>query len=90
MTHFTEEEVTRMVTHMNEDHADSVLLYAQAYGGKPEAVSAQMEGIDATGMDITARLPDGSSLPLRIPFDHELEDAHDAHMTLVKMSKAAR
>ena len=32
----------------------------------------------------------GKETPVRIPFDHTLKDAHDAHITLVKLSKAAK
>jgi putative heme iron utilization protein len=40
-------------------------------------------------MDITAQV-DGEPVPVRIPFDHILADAEDAHQTLIAMIKQAR
>lgn len=74
---------------MNEDHADAVVLYAQAFGGVTDANSAQMLSIDAQGMDLTAQV-NGENLPVRIQFDRVLANAEDAHQTLIAMVKQAR
>ncbi|MEG3842048.1 DUF2470 domain-containing protein [Microcoleus sp. herbarium14] len=86
---FSTEISDRICTHMNDDHASAVVLYAQAYGGNPEATEAQMLAIDANGMDLTARV-NGSTVPVRIKFDRTLTDAEDAHHTLIEMVKQAR
>ncbi|MFK0733433.1 MAG: DUF2470 domain-containing protein [Gloeotrichia echinulata DVL01] len=80
---------SRICKHMNEDHADAVVLYAQAFGGVTSATVASMLSIDSEGMDITAQV-DGEPVPVRIPFDHILADAEDAHQTLIAMIKQAR
>jgi putative heme iron utilization protein len=77
----------RICKHMNRDHAESVLTYAQRYGNQAEATAATLRAIDHTGMDLSAEV-DGATLPVRIAFDHELKDAADAHTTLVAMLKA--
>ncbi|MEO0533000.1 MAG: DUF2470 domain-containing protein [Cyanobacteria bacterium P01_A01_bin.123] len=77
----------RICKHMNKDHADSVLVYAQRYGELQAATAATMNTIDAEGMDLTA-LVDGSEKPVRISFDHQLKDAGDAHHTLVAMLRS--
>lgn len=77
----------RICKHMNKDHAAAVLTYAHRYGDKTDATAATLIGIDHTGMDLTAEV-DGQTLPIRIPFDHKLKDAADAHTTLVAMLKA--
>ncbi|EDX85984.1 hypothetical protein S7335_3687 [Synechococcus sp. PCC 7335] len=77
----------RICKHMNKDHAEAVLTYAHRYGNQTEATAATLTAIDHTGMDLTAEV-DGQMLPLRIPFDHELKDAADAHTTLVAMLRA--
>jgi putative heme iron utilization protein len=77
----------RICKHMNKDHAAAVLTYAQRYGNQTEATAATLTAIDNTGMDLAAEV-DGQSLPIRIPFDHELRDAADAHTTLVAMLRA--
>jgi putative heme iron utilization protein len=74
---------------MNDDHSDAVLLYAQVLGGHPQATAATMRSIDAEGMNLDVHTP-GATLPSRIPFDHVLADAEDAHHTLIAMVKQAR
>jgi putative heme iron utilization protein len=79
----------RICQHMNEDHADAVLIYAKIYGKSTTAETAVMKSIDPQGMDLIAQV-DGASLPLRIPFERELKDSEDAHQTLISMVKEAR
>jgi len=86
---FTSEISARICSHMNEDHQDAVLLYAQKFGSSPNATTAKMLSIDAQGMNLTAEVS-GESLPVRIEFEHHLKDAEDAHHTLINMVKLAR
>ncbi len=79
----------RICAHMNDDHAEAVLLYATVYGQTPEANAATMVAIDPLGMDLSAEV-NGASVPLRVTFDHTLEHSEDAHTTLVRMIKTAR
>jgi putative heme iron utilization protein len=78
----------RILGHMNEDHADSVLAYARHFGGRLSATAATLAGIDTEGMDLLVTEPAGES-PLRIQLKTTLVDATDAHQTLVAMSKEA-
>ncbi|NEO33768.1 MAG: DUF2470 domain-containing protein [Symploca sp. SIO3C6] len=86
---FSTEVSDRICKHMNEDHADALALYAKTFGKSPDTEAAQMLSIDAQGMDLKATV-NGSSIPLRIEFDHTLQDAEDAHYTLIAMIKQAR
>ncbi|NEQ37099.1 MAG: DUF2470 domain-containing protein [Okeania sp. SIO3I5] len=86
---FTVEISDRICSHMNEDHQNAVLLYAQKFGGSANATAAKMLSIDAEGMNLTAEVT-GESLPIRVEFDHTLKDAEDAHHTLIDMLKQAR
>jgi putative heme iron utilization protein len=79
----------RICKHMNEDHGSAIALYAQVYGNAPQTETAIMESIDHQGMNLLAQIP-GSTVPVRIEFDHPLKDAEDAHHTLVAMIKQAR
>jgi putative heme iron utilization protein len=79
-------DVERIVSHMNEDHLDSVLFYVRHFAKRNDAASARLKSIDAQGMDITL----DSGEEINIPFRTPLQSAHDAHMTLVSMSKEAR
>lgn len=86
---FTEAISQRICNHMNEDHADAVALYAKAFGGVSEVTAAEMLRIDQTGMDLVVHQTE-TTLPVRIAFDHELQDSEDAHQTLIAMVKQAR
>jgi putative heme iron utilization protein len=79
----------RICKHMNEDHADSVLLYAQVFGSVPDATAATLLAVDPLGMNLTAQRGE-ESMPVRVNFDHTLVDSEDAHQTLIAMVKQAR
>jgi putative heme iron utilization protein len=79
----------RICKHMNEDHADAVALYARVYGDTPAATQAEMQSIDPEGMTLMVQV-DGTATPVRIQFDHVLQDSEDAHQTLIAMVKQAR
>ena len=83
----TPEVSDRICKHMNRDHAEAVLTYAQRYGHQTEATTATLTAIDPTGMDLQATVND-KTVPVRVTFDHELKDAADAHHTLVAMLRA--
>lgn len=86
---FSTEISDRICKHMNEDHADAVALYAQTFGKSPATEAAQMLSIDADGMNLLTQV-NGEPVPLRIEFDHTLQDAEDAHQTLIAMVRQAR
>jgi putative heme iron utilization protein len=79
----------RICQHMNEDHSDAVALYARVYGNAPQADSAVMKSIDPQGMNLSAKIGN-DILPVRVEFDHTLQDAEDAHHTLIDLLKQAR
>jgi putative heme iron utilization protein len=79
----------RICQHMNEDHAEAIVLYAKVYGNTPDAETAQMSSIDPQGMNLAVQVR-GATVPVRIEFDHPLKDSEDAHHTLIDLVKAAR
>ncbi|MGB3692502.1 MAG: DUF2470 domain-containing protein, partial [Spirulinaceae cyanobacterium] len=79
----------RICKHMNEDHAEAIVLYAQVFGSSPEAEAAKLKAIDPQGMDIITEVK-GESVPVRVSFATPLKDAEDAHHTLIEMLKQAR
>lgn len=85
----TPEISDRICKHMNEDHADAVLLYAKAYGKVTEAEAAQIVKVDPEGMDLSVNVGSQDST-IRIAFDHVLQDSEDAHQTMIAMVKTAR
>ncbi len=85
----TPEVSQRICTHMNDDHAEAVVMYAQVYGNLPEATVAKIAFIDPEGMNLDTQV-NGVNTSIRIPFDHVLQDSEDAHQTLIAMVKQAR
>lgn len=79
----------RICKHMNDDHADAITLYAKVFGHTPTAEAATLDAIDPEGMDLSAQV-NGKTVPVRIKFDHRLQDSEDAHHTLIEMVKQAR
>ncbi len=79
----------RICKHMNQDHADAVLLYAQVFGHATTATAAELLAVDATGMSLTAQI-EGNPTAVRVPFEQPLQDAKEAHHVLVDMMKQAK
>jgi putative heme iron utilization protein len=73
-----------IVSHMNEDHADAVQLYAGKLLGLPGA-PWKMTGIDCEGVDL--RL---AGQVARLAFDAPLTSADQARKTLVELVTKAR
>ncbi len=78
----TPEVSKRICKHMNKDHESSLLNYAKHYAGIENPVKAEMLEISAKAMHLRV---DGQEI--KIKFDHYLNDANDAHRTLVDMQK---
>jgi len=79
----------RICNHMNKDHSDSVLVYAQYFGKVKDATAAEMKSIDEKGMDLLAQV-NAETVPVRVNFDRTLKDAKEAHIILVEMLKRVR
>ncbi len=79
----------RICKHMNDDHAEAVLLYAKVFGNTANATAAQMVSIDPEGMNLLTQTEAGA-VPVRVGFDHVLQDSEDAHQTLITMVKQSR
>lgn len=79
----------RICAHMNDDHAEAIVLYAKVFGNTHDAEAAKMLSIDTTGMNLNVTR-NGEETLLRIEFDHPLQDSEDAHQTLIAMVKQAR
>ena len=75
----------RAVTHMNEDHRDSIADYAAHFGKADPAAGWTMTGIDADGFDLAA-----GDATLRLFFPAPLEKAEDVRAKLVEMAIEAR
>ncbi|NJL84609.1 MAG: DUF2470 domain-containing protein [Chloroflexaceae bacterium] len=79
----------RICRHMNDDHSEAIVLYAQVFGKIAQAQAATLLAIDPQGMDLSVQTPQ-ATLPVRIEFERPLADSEDAHHTLIDMVKQAR
>ena len=75
--------------HLNEDHADSVLLWARTLGGYADALEATCEAIDRYGVDLRVQTPRGQA-PVRVGFASPAESPGDLRGATVALAKAAR
>ncbi len=73
-----------IVTHMNEDHAEAVSLYATSLLGL-EPGKWKMTGVDPEGCD----LRDGGEVA-RVNFDKPAANAEDVRVALIRLVKTAR
>jgi putative heme iron utilization protein len=73
---------------MNEDHADALVLYCQAFAGVA-ADAATMTAVDRLGFGVRARVGDRLQ-GLRIAFPREVRSTGDARTVLVDMVRTAR
>ena len=78
----------RVLSHMNDDHGDSLLLCAQKLTSAPAPLRAVMTAIDRYGFEMTITTPDGVG-PARIAFDQPLESAEHARTALVELVRKA-
>lgn len=77
---------SRIVAHMNDDHADALANYVAAFTDHAMPELVRMTDIDAAGM--TLRINDTTEV--HIPFDPPLHNADEARMRLVEMAQEAR
>lgn len=78
-----------ILAHMNEDHADALLLYAQAFTEARDATAATMTAIDRYGFEMTVDTPRGRG-PARLAFAAEITNAKDARVSLVALVGESR
>ena len=79
----------RICQHMNEDHGEALILYAQVFGRSPSTEAAKMLSIDPQGMNLSVQI-EQKTREMRIEFERPLKDAEDAHLTLIEMVRQAR
>ncbi|EMC95393.1 hypothetical protein BAUCODRAFT_539281 [Baudoinia panamericana UAMH 10762] len=77
---------SRIVTHMNEDHHNSIVRYLEHYHKlySWQAYDARMSGVDLSGMTFVCR-----GHTYRIPFQPPLASYKDARERVVQMDKDA-
>ncbi|MET0387418.1 MAG: DUF2470 domain-containing protein [Polyangiales bacterium] len=79
---------TRILDHMNADHASALVTYARAFTRAADAETAIMTAVDRHGFEMTVTTPGGVG-PARLAFDTPLVSAEDARVKLVALLRAA-
>lgn len=77
-----------IIEHMNQDHADALLLYTHVLCGCPEAEEVVMEGIDQHGFDMRVLAP--TERRHRVAFDEPIRGRGGARRALVALVQHAR
>lgn len=77
------------IEHLNEDHADALILIAQKLGGYPDGTAAVCTSIDRYGMDLSIDTPRGKA-PARIGFAEPCTEADGLRMATVELARRAR
>lgn len=77
------------VRHMNEDHADALLLMARAFTGQTDATSATALRADRYGMDLGLETPRGKT-PARVAFAEPVTAPDGLRAAVVDLTKQAR
>ena len=77
------------ITHLNDDHADALLVIAQTLGGYPDATAARCSGLDRRGVDLAVDTPRGHA-PARVAFPHALTDGAQLRAATVELTHRAR
>jgi putative heme iron utilization protein len=77
------------IEHLNDDHADSLLLIAQVTGGRTDATSATALGLDRYGLDLLATGPEGAGR-VRVPWPEPVSTPNEIRTASVELVKAAR
>ncbi|KAI9019848.1 hypothetical protein DFJ74DRAFT_674692 [Hyaloraphidium curvatum] len=82
------EVVARITKHMNEDHGDSVLAYAQWYGKRIDAKWASIVDMDLDAMKLgISSEPSGPATEeITVPYIRPLETAKDARKLMIDMA----
>ena len=85
-----DKSVARIMLHMNDDHADSLLAYAVFYAGMKNAKAAVMSGLTAKGFVLDVTLADGSlSKGVLVRYPTPLKSAGEVRKLAVAMHFAA-
>jgi heme iron utilization protein len=79
----------RILAHMNKDHTDALLAYAQQLAGVASASASVMTAVDRYGFDMSVTTPEGAR-PVRLGFDAPVSTTDEVRRAMIALVKAAR
>ena len=77
-------EIDEIVQHMNEDHADTLLLYARHYGGCADALSALLLDVNGQSCSMSVNCQSGSRTVV-FELKRSVTNIKQAEMVMVEM-----
>lgn len=77
-------EIDEIVQHMNEDHADSLLLYARHYGGCSGALSASLLDVNGQSCSLSVNYQNGNKTVV-VDLKRAVTNIKQAEMVMVEM-----
>ena len=80
---------TGVVAHMNQDHAEAMVLFCRAFSKATEVTAATMTGVDRYGFEMSAITAEGAR-PVRLAFADMVTTADDVRAALIAMLQEAR
>jgi len=81
---------SRIISHMNADHADALVTLCHHDAGRADVVSAAMTSVDRYGFEVVAHLGADHREALRIGFRTEQTTADGVRRELIGMLDQAR
>ena len=78
-----------VISHMNDDHADAMVLYCKAFSKATDIDAASMTGVDRYGFEMSAVTAEGPR-PVRLAFPAPVRTPEEARAAFVKMLNDAR
>jgi putative heme iron utilization protein len=85
----TKEDSESIVTHMNDDHSETVANYVRYFGGVKDVISAELKDITNHELYIDT-VAHALSCRLAIQLVRPVKNALDAREVLVEMARQAR
>lgn len=79
-----------MLEHLNEEHADTVLMLAAFAGERREAVAAELVRVDRSALRMRVRRADGSEVESTLPFSGPTNSRSAIRPQLFELLIAAR
>jgi putative heme iron utilization protein len=81
----------RIIDHMNDDHADALVLFGQVLAGRPDTGWARMVRVDRYGFDVlTAATEDADKTSVRLVFDPPCDTPEAVRKAMVALVGKAR
>ncbi len=78
-----------IISHMNDDHADAVRLYAEVLAGVNGVVDATMSAVDRYGFEIVVRTAEAPSV-VRLSYDEPLTEPGQVRGEMIALLARAR